>query len=130
MSAAITSKFCQNLGVWFRLMHPCMSYTYFRKQLLVSVHYFIHLNLSISLCLGYLVFVTSVQPARESDVSATLTSICKVIKVVVFSKAACRIASYPGSFRKLLPDNITVIRFRILFSSPSSCGKAVTGRHC
>lgn len=79
----------------------------FRKKLLESVHYFIHLNLSISLCLGYLVFVTSVEPARAINVSATLTSICKVIKVVVFSKAASRIASYPGSFRKLLPHNIT-----------------------
>ena len=60
----------------------------FRKELLTSVHYFIHLNLAISLCLGYLVFVTSVQPARANDVSTTLTNNWNVIKKIVFSKAA------------------------------------------
>ena len=46
-----------------------MPTSYFRKKLFTSVHYFIHLNLAISLCLGYVVFVAGVEPARANRVS-------------------------------------------------------------
>jgi len=45
-----------------------MPTSYFRKKLFTSVHYFIHLNLAISLCLGYVVFVAGVEPARANRV--------------------------------------------------------------
>ncbi len=41
----------------------------FRKELLTKVHNFIHLNLSISLLLGYVVFLSGVETAVASEVS-------------------------------------------------------------
>ena len=38
---------------------------------MVRVHYFIHLNLAISLFLAYFVFVLGIQLARENEVYIT-----------------------------------------------------------
>ena len=40
-----------------------------RRELFQKVHYFIHLNLAITLFLAYLMFVVGVEPARASAVS-------------------------------------------------------------
>ena len=40
----------------------------FRKELLIKVHSFIHLNLCISLLLGYLVFLSGVETAVANKV--------------------------------------------------------------
>ncbi len=40
----------------------------FRKELLAKVHNFIHLNLSISLLLGYVVFLSGVETAVANEV--------------------------------------------------------------
>ena len=42
----------------------------YRKKLFVQVHYFVHLNLSISLLLAYLVFVLGIELANTSVVSS------------------------------------------------------------
>ena len=39
-----------------------------RKQLFVAVHNFVHLNLSIALLLGYLVFAVGVELAARNEV--------------------------------------------------------------
>ena len=39
-----------------------------RKVLLRSVHFFIHLNLAISLLCGYFIFAVGVETARNSSV--------------------------------------------------------------
>ncbi len=44
----------------------------FRKELLTKVHSFIHLNLSISLLLGYVVFLSGVDTAVANEVSLEL----------------------------------------------------------
>ena len=41
----------------------------FRKELLTRVHNFIHLNLSISLLLGYVAFLSGIQTAVVNKVS-------------------------------------------------------------
>ena len=41
----------------------------YRKELFTSVNYFVHLNLSISLLLGYMVFVAGVDNAVSNRVS-------------------------------------------------------------
>ncbi|XP_064386127.1 sushi, von Willebrand factor type A, EGF and pentraxin domain-containing protein 1-like isoform X2 [Halichondria panicea] len=45
-----------------------------RKELLTKVHYFIHLNLSISLLLGYLVFLTGVETAVANKVACVFVA--------------------------------------------------------
>ena len=42
--------------------------TPYRKQLFVAVHNFVHLNLSIALLLGYLVFAVGVELAARNEV--------------------------------------------------------------
>ena len=44
-----------------------------RKALLTSVHFFVHLNLAISLFLAYLVFVLGIELARSSTVCTVRT---------------------------------------------------------
>ena len=44
------------------------TFLFLSKKLLLMVHYFIHLNLAISLFVGYLVFVIGIQTARHSMV--------------------------------------------------------------
>ena len=44
----------------------------FRKELLTRVHNFIHLNLSISLLLGYVAFLSGIQTAVANKVSLEL----------------------------------------------------------
>ena len=41
----------------------------YRKKLLHAVHMFIHLNLTISLLLGYLTFMIGIETATSSTVS-------------------------------------------------------------
>ena len=40
-----------------------------RRELFTKVHYFIHLNLSITLCLGYIAFVAGIEKATAYEVS-------------------------------------------------------------
>ena len=44
----------------------------YRRELFQKVHYFIHLNLAITLFLAYLMFVVGVEPARASAVRCTI----------------------------------------------------------
>ncbi len=51
-----------------------------RSELFRKVHYFIHLNLSISLFLGYLMFVAGIETARANHVSSwSAYVICEAI---------------------------------------------------
>ena len=45
---------------------------YYSRDLLVKVHYFVHLNLSITLCLGYIVFISAGETAVEIKVMIVL----------------------------------------------------------
>ena len=47
----------------------------FRKELFKSVHYFIHLNLSIALLLGYVAFLAGIDTAVGNRVSHVTISI-------------------------------------------------------
>ena len=48
------------------LIGDCMSC---RKKLFSSVHYFVHLNLSLSLLLGYVVFMFGIELGTSSKAS-------------------------------------------------------------
>ena len=41
-----------------------------RRELFTKVHFFIHLNLSISLCLAYLTFVAGIEKGIAYEVSS------------------------------------------------------------
>ena len=56
---------------WF---HHCMHIH--RRELFTKVHYFIHLNLSISLCLAYLTFVAGIEKGIAYEVSGSNVLIC------------------------------------------------------
>ena len=63
-----------------------------RKKLFSTVHYFIHLNLSICLLLGYVVFMFGIELGNASKVcSAHYSSICHTISVFLASliKESC-----------------------------------------
>ena len=40
----------------------------YRKELFVSVHFFVHLNLAIALLLGYILFIAGIDTAVENRV--------------------------------------------------------------
>ena len=40
-----------------------------RRKLFSAIHYFVHLNLAISLLLGYIVFVSGIEHARHNKVA-------------------------------------------------------------
>ena len=42
---------------------------FLRRELFSKVHYFIHLNLSITLCLAYITFVAGIEKAVAYEVS-------------------------------------------------------------
>ena len=44
-----------------------------RRELLVKMHFFIHLNLAITLCLAYTLFVTGGETAAQVRVHALLS---------------------------------------------------------
>ena len=46
-----------------------MTHNFLREKLLSSVHSFVHLNLALSLLLGYVVFVSGLETAVGSEVS-------------------------------------------------------------
>ena len=46
-----------------------------RRELFTKVHYFIHLNLSISLFLGYLTFIAGIEEATAYEVSVVQLNI-------------------------------------------------------
>ena len=46
-----------------------------RRELFTKVHYFIHLNLSITLFLGYLTFIAGIEEATAYEVSAVQLNI-------------------------------------------------------
>ena len=54
----------------------------FRKELLARVHNFIHLNLSISLLLGYVVFLSGVETAVANKVSSRNYAVLYIAYVV------------------------------------------------
>ena len=54
----------------------------FRKELLTKVHNFIHLNLSISLLLGYVVFLSGVETAVANKVSSRNYAVLYIACVV------------------------------------------------
>ena len=51
-----------------------------RKELLKSVHYFVHLNLCISLILAYILFVAGVDNAIRNRVSTCARNVCKLVE--------------------------------------------------
>ena len=56
------------------------------KKLFQLVHYFIHLNLAISLFVGYLVFVTGIQTARHSVVRKCMC-VCVCVRACTRARA-------------------------------------------
>ena len=46
-----------------------MNFSLNRKELLSSVHFFVHLNLSIALLLGYIVFIAGLDHAVDDGVN-------------------------------------------------------------
>ncbi len=55
----------------------------FRKELLTKIHNFIHLNLSISLLLGYVVFLSGVETAVANEVRCITESCVSSINYAV-----------------------------------------------
>ncbi|XP_064391149.1 adhesion G protein-coupled receptor E2-like [Halichondria panicea] len=55
-----------SISIFFLLL-SILYFLTLRKELLTKVHNFIHLNLSISLLLGYVVFLSGVETAVAND---------------------------------------------------------------
>lgn len=48
---------------------PTVVILFLRRELFAKVHYFIHLNLSITLCLAYITFVAGIEKGAAYQVS-------------------------------------------------------------
>ena len=48
-------------------MEVIFGYVLCRKKLFSAIHYFVHLNLAISLLLGYIAFVTGIQFGTHNE---------------------------------------------------------------
>ena len=57
----------------------------YRKNLFVAVHYFVHLNLAISLLLGYVVFIFGIELGTSSKVCMYLYSWDVCLSVCVYN---------------------------------------------
>ena len=58
-------------------MLSCLFFT-LRKKLFSAIHYFVHLNLALTLLVGYLVFVLGIELGNSNKV---LQAVLKVIRL-------------------------------------------------
>ena len=59
------------------------------RELFTKVHYFIHLNLSISLCLAYIAFVAGIEKAIAYEVGPSYNMLWCVDKIIVKLTLCC-----------------------------------------
>ena len=60
-----------------------VGFSHCRKKLFIAVHYFVHLNLALSLLLGYVVFMLGIELGTSSKVSKIVCTQCKVFSTFI-----------------------------------------------
>lgn len=70
---------------------------FYRKKLRTSVHYFVHLNLAMSLLLAFIVFVVGLETAIGSTVSFSILLKTSLAQTVISRKDVIQLSVFIGS---------------------------------